>query len=82
MKRLLPGYAGGNLSALCSWADQIRHNFRWRWTAPLHYIDTPDFACNYGYCRKLCPIFFFFLVFFLRRLCVCPRRRLPRHGWA
>ncbi|CAA6668799.1 unnamed protein product [Spirodela intermedia] len=52
VKKLLPTYAGGNLSALCSWADQIRHNFRWRWTGPLHYIDTPDFACNYGYCHR------------------------------
>ncbi|RZS22811.1 hypothetical protein BHM03_00055630 [Ensete ventricosum] len=31
--------------------DEIRHNPRWRWTGPLHYIDTPDFKCNYDYCR-------------------------------
>uniref|UniRef100_A0A1D1Y456 Aspergillus nuclease S1 n=2 Tax=Anthurium amnicola TaxID=1678845 RepID=A0A1D1Y456_9ARAE len=51
IKKLLPDYAGGDLASLCSWPDEIRHNFRWHWTGPLHYIDTPDFKCNYGYCR-------------------------------
>ncbi|URE29816.1 S1/P1 Nuclease [Musa troglodytarum] len=52
VKMLLPDYANGELASLCSWADEIRHNPRWRWTGPLHYIDTPDFKCNYDYCRK------------------------------
>ncbi|URE29814.1 S1/P1 Nuclease [Musa troglodytarum] len=51
VKMLLPDYANGELASLCSWADEIRHNPRWRWTGPLHYIDTPDFKCNYDYCR-------------------------------
>lgn len=48
---LLPEYANGDLAAVCSWADEIRHSFRWHWTSPLHYVDTPDFSCNYNYCR-------------------------------
>ncbi|KAL0010963.1 hypothetical protein SO802_006071, partial [Lithocarpus litseifolius] len=51
VKELLPDSAGGNLAAVCSWSDEIRHNFRWRWSSALHYIDTPDFKCNYEYCR-------------------------------
>ncbi|KAK4589971.1 hypothetical protein RGQ29_020514 [Quercus rubra] len=51
VKELLPESAGGNLAAVCSWPDQIRHNFRWRWSSALHYVDTPDFKCNYEYCR-------------------------------
>ncbi|KAF3976455.1 hypothetical protein CMV_000366 [Castanea mollissima] len=51
VKELLPETAGGNLAAVCSWSDEIRHNFRWRWSSALHYIDTPDFECNYEYCR-------------------------------
>ena len=52
MKALLPDYAEGDLAAVCSWADEIRHNFHWRWSGPLHYIDTPDYRCNYEYCSK------------------------------
>nr|DAD23019.1 TPA_asm: hypothetical protein HUJ06_024482 [Nelumbo nucifera] len=51
VKALLPDYAKGDLAAVCSWADEIRHNFHWRWSGPLHYVDTPDFRCNYEYCR-------------------------------
>nr|XP_019706130.1 LOW QUALITY PROTEIN: uncharacterized protein LOC109505844 [Elaeis guineensis] len=51
VKMLLPEYANGDLAAVCSWADEIRHSFRWHWTSPLHSIDTPDFKCNYNYCR-------------------------------
>ncbi|XP_056175650.1 endonuclease 4-like isoform X2 [Syzygium oleosum] len=49
VKRLLPDYAGGDLASLCSWADQIR--FHYHWSGALHYVDTPDFKCNYEYCR-------------------------------
>ncbi|KAL6627515.1 hypothetical protein ACP70R_031241 [Stipagrostis hirtigluma subsp. patula] len=48
-KDLLPSYAGGNLSSVCSWADDVK--FRYRWSAQLHYIDTPDGLCNYSYDR-------------------------------
>ncbi|KAL6562173.1 hypothetical protein OROGR_003180 [Orobanche gracilis] len=47
---LLPDHAEGDLAAVCSWADEIR--FHYRWSSPLHYVDTPDFRCNYQYCRK------------------------------
>ncbi|KAJ0082834.1 hypothetical protein Patl1_10855 [Pistacia atlantica] len=51
VKELLPDYAEGDLANVCSWPDEIRNNFHWRWTSPLHYVDTPDFKCNYEYCR-------------------------------
>ncbi|CAI7834714.1 unnamed protein product [Closterium sp. NIES-54] len=44
---LLPPMARGSLPAVCSWADVIAHTKGWGWSSPLHYIDTPDFACSY-----------------------------------
>ncbi|CDO99616.1 unnamed protein product [Coffea canephora] len=49
VKQLLPDYAEGELSAICFWADEIRWHYHW--SRPLHYVDTPDFRCNYQYCR-------------------------------
>lgn len=49
VKVLLPEYAQGDLASVCSWADDIR--FHYHWSGPLHYVDTPDFRCNYEYCR-------------------------------
>ncbi|KAF3451550.1 hypothetical protein FNV43_RR07645 [Rhamnella rubrinervis] len=49
VKVLLPEDAEGDLAAVCSWADQIR--FHYHWSSALHYVDTPDFKCNYKYCR-------------------------------
>uniref|UniRef100_A0ACD5TQC4 Uncharacterized protein n=1 Tax=Avena sativa TaxID=4498 RepID=A0ACD5TQC4_AVESA len=46
---LLPSDAEGNLSSLCSWADKVR--FRYHWSEPLHFIDTPDDLCTYDYDR-------------------------------
>lgn len=54
VKMLLPDMAEGDLAAVCSWADEIRHYYKWRWSGPLHYVDTPDFKCNYEYCSELC----------------------------
>ncbi|KAL2630048.1 hypothetical protein R1flu_014734 [Riccia fluitans] len=51
VKSLLPGYANGSLASLCTWPDDIRWMWKWTWTSPLHYIDTPDFYCNYDYER-------------------------------
>lgn len=51
VKFLLPEGAEGDLAAVCSWADEICHHYKWRWTGPLHYVDTPDFKCNYEYSR-------------------------------
>ncbi|PKU80085.1 endonuclease 2 [Dendrobium catenatum] len=45
---LLPETAGGELSTICPWADTVR--FRYRWSSPLHYINTPG-VCNYKYSR-------------------------------
>ncbi|XP_072980065.1 endonuclease 2-like [Typha angustifolia] len=45
---LLPASAGGDLAAVCSWADEVR--FRYRWSGPLHYINTPG-VCNFDYSR-------------------------------
>lgn len=46
---LLPEHAEGNLASLCSWPDEMR--WKYRWSSALHYIDTPDFLCNYNYDR-------------------------------
>ncbi|KAJ4792266.1 Endonuclease 1 [Rhynchospora pubera] len=51
VRNLLPDYVDGDLSALCVWADQIRHWYKYRWTSPLHFIDTPDNACSFVYSR-------------------------------
>eukprot|EP00253_Pinus_taeda_P000084 PITA_00084 len=53
VQKLLPKYAEGDLASLCSWPDEIRYWYRYRWTGPLHYIDTPDFRCNYEYSRAI-----------------------------
>lgn len=49
VKQLLPDSAQGDFPAVCSWADEIR--FHYHWSSALHYADTPDFKCNYEYCR-------------------------------
>lgn len=54
VKMLLPDTAEGDLAAVCSWADEIRFYYKWRWSSPLHYVDTPDFKCNYDYSSELC----------------------------
>ncbi|XP_004504986.1 endonuclease 4-like isoform X2 [Cicer arietinum] len=51
VKQLLPDSAEGDLAAVCSWPDEVRHNRHYRWSSALHYVDTPDFKCNYQYCR-------------------------------
>lgn len=77
VRSLLPERANGSLASLCTWPDDIKWMQKYHWTAPLHYIDTPDFLCRYNYDRKywLRPI-----VFLLRLisnvgaygfLCVC-----------
>lgn len=52
VKKLLPESAQGDLASVCSWPDEIKHHWQWRWTSPLHYVDTPDYRCNYEYCRR------------------------------
>lgn len=52
---LIPWYWNGALSVMASWADDIIHSdsnpagYRnWHWTRPLHYVNTPDWFCNYS----------------------------------
>ncbi|KAK9152614.1 hypothetical protein Sjap_000094 [Stephania japonica] len=49
VRSLLPDYANGNLASLCSWPDEIKKHKDMRWSAALHFADTPDFACNYEF---------------------------------
>jgi len=51
VRSLLPERANGSLSSLCTWPDDIKWMYKYHWTAPLHYIDTPDFLCRYNYDR-------------------------------
>ncbi|KAL7149369.1 hypothetical protein ABFS83_05G035700 [Erythranthe nasuta] len=49
VSQLLPEYANNDLGSVCSWADRVK--FRYHWSSPLHYIDTPDNLCTYQYKR-------------------------------
>ncbi|MQM06459.1 hypothetical protein Taro_039282 [Colocasia esculenta] len=44
VQELLPPPAGGELAAICSWADEVR--FRYRWSSPLHYANTQG-VCSF-----------------------------------
>ncbi|XP_047052943.1 endonuclease 2-like [Lolium rigidum] len=44
VQELLPEAAGGELSTMCPWADNVR--FRYHWASPLHYANTPG-VCNF-----------------------------------
>ena len=55
VRSLTPWHWNGNLSAMGSWADDILYpdsnptgSENWQWSRPLHYINTPDWACNYN----------------------------------
>lgn len=34
------------LAAIASWADQVRNEEGWRWTAPMHYVNFADAGCD------------------------------------
>jgi hypothetical protein len=58
IRYLVPWHWNGNLSAMASWGDDILYPDtnptgydNWQWTRPLHYINTPDWSCNYQYER-------------------------------
>ncbi|GLJ33499.1 hypothetical protein SUGI_0673850 [Cryptomeria japonica] len=51
VQKLLPDYAEGDLASVCSWADEVKYLAKYRWSSPLHFIDTPDLKCNYEYSR-------------------------------
>lgn len=48
VQALLPESAGGELSTVCPWADQVRWHYHW--ASPLHYANTPQ-VCNFKYSR-------------------------------
>jgi len=43
---LLP-QENGNLESVATWADQVKYTQPYRWSASLHFIDTPAWACDY-----------------------------------
>lgn len=51
VKKLLPESAQGELAAVCSWADLFAVRSHYYWSRALHFVDTPDFRCNYDYTR-------------------------------
>jgi hypothetical protein len=54
VKKLLPeSVDGGGLADFCSWPDEIKKLSQWQWTSTLHYVNTPEYRCNYEYCRGL-----------------------------
>lgn len=38
----------GDLVNVSTWADQVRSLPEWKWSEPLHFINTPDWACKYA----------------------------------
>ena len=53
VQSLLPRYSEGQLANLCWWANEICVREQWHWTIPLHFIETPDYLCNYNYTSEL-----------------------------
>ncbi len=54
IRSLTPWHWNGNLSAMASWADDILYPDanptgygNWQWSRPLHFINTPDWKCDY-----------------------------------
>eukprot|EP00249_Psilotum_nudum_P001449 c13916_g1_i3 orf=335-748(+) len=47
LQKLLPDFAGGSLAELCLWPNDIRPLPGWTWSKELHYVETPDYLCNY-----------------------------------
>ncbi len=43
-----------SLAAVASWADRIRGEDGWRWTAPLHYVNFDEPGCSLDL-RRNCP---------------------------
>lgn len=50
VKELLPASANDDLGSLCSWADRVK--FRYHWSSPLHFLNTPDDLCTYKYTSR------------------------------
>ncbi|GJN37591.1 hypothetical protein PR202_gb26564 [Eleusine coracana subsp. coracana] len=45
---LLPASAGGEMSTVCPWADEVRWHYHW--SSPLHYANTPE-VCGFKFSR-------------------------------
>jgi len=42
---------GQTLTDVCDWADEVKREPQWKWSAVLHYINTPDWACDFSFSR-------------------------------
>lgn len=42
---------GASLSSIASWADQVKSQPAYRWSYSLHFINTPDWVCNFVHSR-------------------------------
>lgn len=49
MTKYLLAAVDGDMSKVASWADEVRN--RMPWSAVLHFVDTPDWLCQYEYNR-------------------------------
>lgn len=48
-------HGNATLPGIANWADEVREQPEWRWSEPLHFIDTPDWLCD-GYNQtRDCP---------------------------
>jgi len=46
--KLIPN---GDLEAIASWADEVRHERAYAWSAELHFINVEDYNCTFVYAR-------------------------------
>jgi hypothetical protein len=46
-KTLLPEVSG-DIVQIANWPDQVRRLPEYAWSGPCHFINTPDWACNYN----------------------------------
>lgn len=42
---------GQSLVDVATWADKVRRDPNYSWTANLHFVNTPDWACNFDFDR-------------------------------
>lgn len=42
---------GEEIADVASWADRVKHSTDYRWSGPLHFINTPDWLCDFSYRR-------------------------------
>eukprot|EP01006_Ploeotia_vitrea_P033625 TRINITY_DN65595_c2_g1_i1.p1 TRINITY_DN65595_c2_g1~~TRINITY_DN65595_c2_g1_i1.p1 ORF type:complete len:646 (-),score=322.72 TRINITY_DN65595_c2_g1_i1:280-2139(-) len=40
--------AGQTMEEVATWADQVKHEWQWKWTSVLHYINTPSWQCSFN----------------------------------